>query len=361
MRKWLWGGGIVAVVIIAGWGALRLLQADIGMTLFERQAKEIVGTDASAALENGLHVYLCGTGSPLPDPSRAGPCLGILAGQSAFIFDTGSGSMRKLARMGFPMGQTKAAFLTHLHSDHIDGLGEMMLQAWIVGSRSTPLPIYGPVGTQQVSGSFVSAYQIDSQYRVAHHGEKVANPQGFGLAAEEIEFEEGRRQKVVYEAGGVTITAFLVNHEPVEPALGYRVDYAGRSVTISGDTIKDDTVILMARDTDLLVHEALNRDMVLLMADAAKNNGNSSLSKIFSDILDYHASPAEAAEVAESAGAGMLVLTHIVPPLPSRFLYPAFLGEAPDRFSGDVVVGEDGMMVSLPANKQTQSLRQLLN
>ena len=196
MRKWLWGGGIVAVVIIAGWGALRLLQADIGMTLFERQAKEIVGTDASAALENGLHVYLCGTGSPLPDPSRAGPCLGILAGQSAFIFDTGSGSMRKLARMGFPMGQTKAAFLTHLHSDHIDGLGEMMLQAWIVGSRSTPLPIYGPVGTQQVSGSFVSAYQIDSQYRVAHHGEKVANPQGFGLAAEEIEFEEGRRQKV---------------------------------------------------------------------------------------------------------------------------------------------------------------------
>ena len=166
---------------------------------------------------------------------------------------------------------------------------------------------------------------------------------------------------MVHESGGVTITAFLVDHSPVEPALGYRIDYGGRSVTISGDTVHDENVILMARDSDLLIHEALNRDMVLLMAEAAKANGNNALAKIFADIVDYHASPAEAADVAESAGAGMLVLTHIVPPLPSPLLHAAFLGDARDHYSGRLIIGEDGQLISLPANQGTISVEQRLD
>ena len=361
MRLFGWIVAALAVVMAAGWLAWLALRADIGMTIFERQARDMVGTDPSAALADGLHVYLCGTGSPLPDPSRAGPCVGILAGQSAFVFDTGSGSIRKLARMGFPVSRTRTAYLTHLHSDHIDGLGELMLQAWVGGGRETPLPIAGPAGTATVVDGCNTAYTVDAPYRTAHHGEEIAPPQGFGGAAREISMGAGQAHKVVHESGGVTITAFLVDHSPVEPALGYRIDYGGRSVTISGDTVHDENVILMARDSDLLIHEALNRDMVLLMAEAAKANGNNALAKIFADIVDYHTSPAEAADVAERAGAGMLVLTHIVPPLPSPLLHAAFLGDARDHYSGRLIIGEDGQLISLPAREGTISVEQRLD
>lgn len=361
MRLLGWVTGLLTVVLAAVWLSWSLLRADIGMTLFERQVKAVAGTDQSAGLPNGLHVYLCGTGSPIPDPSRAGPCVGILAGKSAFIFDTGSGSVRNLAGMGFPVGRTRKAFFTHLHSDHIDGFGELLLQAWIGGNRTTPLPVGGPAGTGDVIGGFVTAYSLDAAYRTAHHGEEIASSQGFGAVAEEIAFADGKRHTVVHEAGGVTITAFLVDHEPVSPALGYRIDYAGRSVTISGDTVSNDSVVLMARETDLLIHEALNRDMVLLMADAAKGNGNNALAKVFADIQDYHASPEDAADIAERAGAGMLVLTHIVPPVPNRFLNAAFLGEARNSYSGRIVVGEDGMLISLPVNVDNVSIRKQLD
>lgn len=360
--RW-WGWLIVALTGLAvlGWALMNTFRAEIGMALFERQVQTQVGIDPSADLPDGLHVYLCGTGSPIPDPSRAGPCVGVLAGKSAFIFDTGSGSMRNLARMGFPIGSTRNAFLTHLHSDHIDGLGELMLQAWVGGSRSTPLPVSGPEGTRDVIAGFVAAYSVDATYRTAHHGEEIANSQGFGAVADEISFAPGRRQTVVHEAGGVTITAFLVDHEPVAPALGYRIDYGGRSVTISGDTVSNDMVRLVAKDTDLLIHEALNRDMVLLMSDAAKSNDNMAVAKILSDIVDYHATPQEAAAVAEGAGARALVLTHIVPPVPNRFLNAAFLGDARNAYSGRLLMGEDGMVFSLPAQSDGLSLKQRLD
>ena len=100
---------------------------------FAKSVSENIGIDRSAALEDGLHIYICGAGSPLPDPKRSGPCIGVLAGKQAFIFDAGTGGSRNLGAMGFPLGQTEQIFLTHLHSDHFDGLGEMLLGTWING------------------------------------------------------------------------------------------------------------------------------------------------------------------------------------------------------------------------------------
>lgn len=360
MRWGLWIlGGLAGLIVLALVG-LKLLQESIGNALFERTAARLVGADRTGQLDDGLHVFFCGTGSPLPDPARAGPCLAVLAGDTALVFDAGSGSMRKLSRMGFPMGDVDQVFLTHLHSDHIDGLGELMLQAWIAGSRTTPITISGPAGTAEVAAGFVQAYTIDSGYRTGHHGEAVASPGGFGARAEELEISTGGAEQV-YTSNGAVVTAFLVDHSPVSPAFGYRVDYKGRSVTISGDTVKSAPLTEAARDTDLLVHEALNRDMVQIMSEAAAQNGNAALSQVFSDILDYHASPAEAAETAAEAGASALVLTHIVPPLPTRFLYPAFLGDAPSHFEGQLRVGEDGLLVSLPAGSNEIHYESLLN
>ena len=153
---------------------------------FQRALDTTVGVDQTAAYSDGLHLYVCGSGSPMPDANRAGPCLAVLAGNQAFVFDSGSGSIRKLQRMGFPMPRLRAAFLTHLHSDHIDGLGELLLQAWVAGGRSAPLPVYGPAGTDKVIAGFRSAYEFDQGYRVAHHGPKVVQPAGYGGAAQII-------------------------------------------------------------------------------------------------------------------------------------------------------------------------------
>ena len=361
MAKWIWrliaagiALGIIALI------ALKLFQVQIANVIFVRTADQLVGADQTAGLEDGIHVYFCGTGSPVPDPTRAGPCLGVLAGKTALVFDAGSGSMRKLARMGFPVGEIEQVFLTHLHSDHIDGVGELMLQAWIAGSRTTPVPIAGPEGTSLIVSGFVDAYTIDAGYRTAHHGEEIANPAGFGAVASDLTLPSDRTE-TVWEDNGVRVSAFLVNHEPVSPAFGYRIDYKGRSVTISGDTIDSPAVTEAARDTDLLVHEALNRDMVRLLSEAAARNGNPALSQVFADILDYHTSPVEAAQTAETSGAKALVLTHIVPPLPTRFLYPAFLDGAGGAYDGPLKVGEDGLLVSLPVEDDAIRYKSLLD
>ncbi len=146
-RKLLLAAG---VLILAAAGLALFGRGWLAERAFQSALDKSVGVDQTAAFADGLHLYVCGSGSPMPDASRAGPCLAVLAGQQAFVFDAGSGSIRKLQRMGFPMPRLQAAFLTHLHSDHIDGLGELLLQAWVAGGRSAPLPVYGPAGTDKV-------------------------------------------------------------------------------------------------------------------------------------------------------------------------------------------------------------------
>lgn len=330
-----------------------LFRTQIAMRAFERAIDENAGVDRSAVLPDGLHVYLCGTGSPMPDPSRAGPCLGVLAGDKAFVFDVGAGGPRNLGSMGFPTGRLQNIYLTHLHSDHIDGLGEILLNSWIGGGRSTPTPIIGPVGTQEVVDGFNAVYRIDSTYRTAHHGTGVANPAGFGGVTTEIDIPAGINGKLaVLDEGELKITAIRVDHSPIEPAFGYRIDYKDRSVSISGDTVYHPGFIAASEGVDLMFHEALNKDMVAKIGDTLGERGQTTGEKIFADILDYHTSPEEAARAAHEAGAGQLVLYHIVPQLPVELLEPVFLGDAKSEFDGPITVGQDGMIFSLPAGSE---------
>lgn len=317
---------------------------------FQSALDNNVGVDQSAKLGDGLHAYVCGSGSPMPDADRAGPCIAVLAGDQGFIFDSGSGSIRKLGRMGFPMDKLQAEFLTHLHSDHIDGLGEALLQAWIAGGRSTQLPVYGPEGTDKVVAGFNAAYQIDSTYRVAHHGPKVANPAGFGGAAQIITLPDGVDSQVVYDQGGVRITAIRVIHDPVKPAFGYRVDYMGRSLAISGDTIYAPAFVTASKGVDLMLHEALNMEMIDALGKKLAERGQAGPAQIMHDIQGYHASPEDAARAAKEAGVNTLVLYHLVPPVPAKLIEPKFLGKAPAVFGGQLLIGHDGMIISLPAN-----------
>jgi ribonuclease Z len=337
---------LVGLALLAGAGAYAF-RRQIGEAALQRAIARNVGVDRAAELPDGLHVYLCGTGSPMPDPARAGPCVGVLAGERAFVFDVGSGSVRVLGRMGFPMPKLERLYLTHLHSDHFDGLGELMLQAWVVGGRDAPLPIAGPSGVEDVVSGFNAAYRIDSGYRTAHHGPQIANPTGYGGVAEILEAptEESR---IVFQDEDLTIRAFQVSHAPVAPAFGYRIDYKGRSVAVSGDTAYSANLASAATGVDVLLHEALSMELVRAMNAAAAGRGEVATAQILTDIQDYHASPMDAARTAQEAGARELILYHVIPPLPSPLLYDAYLGDAPSAFSGRMRVGEDGMLISLP-------------
>lgn len=348
-RKVLVVAGLLAVIAAL---ALLLGRDFIARRAFEAALDRNVGVDQSAKLGDGLHAYVCGSGSPMPDADRAGPCVAVLAGNKAFIFDTGSGSIRKLMRMGFPMGKLQAIFLTHLHSDHIDGLGEALLQAWIGGSRAAPLPVYGPEGTDRVVAGFNQAYAIDQGFRTAHHGPRIANPAGAGGAAQVITLAEGTDSQVVYDQGGVKITVIRVHHDPVKPAFGYRIDYKGRAIAISGDTVYAPSFVMAAKGADLMFHEALNKDMVSALGRKLAERGQAGNAQIMHDIQGYHSSPEDAARAASAAGVSTLVLYHLVPPLPSKLIEPMFLGNATKLFGGKLLVGKDGMIVSLPAGSK---------
>ena len=140
----------VAVLALVGYA----LRAAITLRLVERQVAANARTSLLEELPDGLHVVICGAGSPLPDPARSGPCVVVIAGSRVFVVDAGAGSSRVLSRIRIPQGQLAAIFLTHFHSDHIDGLGELMLQRWVNGSSREPLPVYGPEGVEKVVAGF---------------------------------------------------------------------------------------------------------------------------------------------------------------------------------------------------------------
>ena len=315
-----------------------------------------------ADLPDGLHAVLCGAGSPLPDPGRSGPCTAVIAGRRLFVVDAGGGSSRILfdPRVRVPQGEIEAVLLTHLHSDHIDGLGEMLVQRWAGGGHTAPLPVHGPEGVEEVVAGFNRAYRLSQGYRVAHHGDDVVPASGAGAVARPFVAPGNGRAHVVVDEADLRVIAFRVVHDPVDPAVGYRFDYKGRSIVISGDTIKSANLQSFAQGTDVLIHEALAPHLVELFTDAARSVGRDRIATITTDILDYHTTPVEAAEIARDAGVGHLVYTHIVPPLPVAPLEELFLEGVDDVYEGPVTVGRDGTLVRLDAGGDSIAVEALL-
>ena len=339
-------------------GGFKLFQPQIATALLVRVALDRAGRDATIGLPDGLHVVLCGTGSPLPDPSRAGPCTLVIAGKRLFVVDAGEGGARNLTLMGMPTGRVEGLFLTHFHSDHIDGLGPLLLMRWSGKANAAPLPIHGPPGVEQVVAGFNAAYRLDNGYRTAHYGPAIMPPGGAGAVARP--FAIGAEPVVIINDGGNRITAFAVDHGPVKPAVGYRFDYKGRSVVLSGDTAPSPSLITAAKGTYLLVHEALQPKIVALLTEALVAKGAANTAQITRDIVNYHTSPEQAADAAKAAGVRQLLLNHLVPPLPFAFAYPAFLGDAARHFDGPITVGADGMILTLPAGGTTITAKKLL-
>lgn len=343
--------GLAAAVLVAAAAAWTGRSA-ISLAIAERIATARMSADPIAALPDGLHVGLCGAGSPFPDERRSGPCTLVVAGQRMLVFDAGAGAVRNLGRMGFDPGRVDAVFVTHFHSDHIDGLGELMLQRWVAGANAAPVPVHGPRGVEQVVRGLMLAYAQDRHYRVAHHGTATVPETGFGGEPRPFDTGAGRRT-VVLADGDLEVVAFEVDHRPVHPATGYRIRYRDRTVVLSGDTVATDAVRREAEGVDLLVHDALSPRLLSVLDAAAARAGRANLRKVFADIVDYHATPEDAARIARDAKVGFLLLNHVAPPLPPLpGLEEVFVGDARRIFAGPVRVGVDGDFLSLPAGSR---------
>jgi len=250
--------------------------------------------------------------------------------------------------MGYPIGNIEAVLLTHFHSDHIDGLGELSTLRWISSANTVPLPVYGPEGVQSVVDGFGTSYALDEVYRHEHHGDTVAPLSGAGMQSRPFPTPEMGELEILIDEGDLKIEALAVDHAPIKPAVGYRFTYKDRSLLITGDTVKLANIEEFSQGVDLLVHEALAPNLLIMMNKAATKVGNKVMAKVTHDVLDYHTSPVEAAETARDAGVGHLLYYHIVPPLVFPGQETLFLNGADDIFA-EYTVGRDGTAFSLPA------------
>lgn len=348
----MWKKIVIGLLVVAATAAVlnRTIGDQLVLKAMQRQVAANLSGKTFSDFSDGLHIVLCGAGSPMPDTERAGPCVAVIAGDQVLIVDAGSGSARNLAPAGVATGKVQAVLLTHYHSDHIDGLGELLLQTWVNGARTTPTPVLGPPGVEQVVEGFNRAYTVDVGYRVAHHGASLVSPNGAGGVAQPFALPQPGEGLVIYEKAGLKVTAFAVDHAPISPAVGYRFDYQGRSALISGDTVASPNLAQFAKGIDLLVHEALSPELVAALTVGAKEAGASDIEQITKDILDYHITPVQAAELAQAAGARHLLFYHLVPALPIRRLEPIFLRGVADAYDGGVTIGRDRSWVQLPSN-----------
>ena len=239
---------------------------------------------------------------------------------------------RHLGRL--PLEHLEAVFLTHFHSDHIAALPEFNLNSWVAG-RPKPMVVFGPPGVAEIVEGLNDAYRLDLTYRVAHHGEELLPPSLGVMEAELMEAD------TVLDREDLTITSFQVNHDPVRPAVGYRFDYRGRSVVISGDATVTPGLIDAATGADLLLQDSLSLPLVKSLEKAS---AGSRMEKIFFDIQDYHAHTGDLSGLVAKSGVRQLALYHLVPPPRNALFEKIFSRDLPEG----TIISQDGMIFELP-------------
>jgi ribonuclease Z len=292
---------------------------------------------AALAQSGDFRVTLLGSGVPNPRPERFSQSTLVEAGSQKLVFDMGRGVTIRLWQLKVPMGRIDAHFITHFHSDHLTGLPDLWLTGWLrppYGQRQKPFLIYGPPGTKRLMEGLQTAFADDIKIRLVDE----QNPPA-GIAVEAREFDA---PAVVYERDGVKVTSFVVDHgDVIKPAVGYRIDYDGRSVVISGDTRLTEEIVRQGKGVDLLIHEVAAINPKLLERSPA-----------FQRIFAHHVSPEQAGTVFERTQPKLAVYSHI-----ARYEDPQtpapndadIVRETRKTYAGPLAVGVDLMQFDVGA------------
>jgi ribonuclease Z len=282
---------------------------------------------SAAAQPSIIRVTLLGTGCPPAVMNRFGPSTLVEAGDQKLVFDAGRGALQRLVQLNVPWQAVEGVFLTHLHSDHVVGFPDLWLTGWLIApGRNEPLHVWGPAGTADMMSHLQQAYKYDIGVRVENDR---ASRAGADIRVEEV------REGVVYRNGAVSVTAFEVDHAPVKRALGYRIDYAGRSVVLSGDTRVSETLIRHAQGVDVLVHEVVvpeTLERAGVPPERAKN------------IIDYHTTAEQAGTVFSRTKPKLAVYSHICMPSATEM---DLLAPTRRTYAGPLQIGEDLMAIEV--------------
>jgi len=276
---------------------------------------------APAAPPESAVVVMLGTGTPRPTPDIWGPATAVVVGGRVFLVDAGAGVERRLAAAGLPVDGVTAAFITHLHSDHVLGLSDLIFTSWVMG-RTRPFPVYGPHGLDQMVRHLYEAFSED--IRIRTEGLEHESRDGYRVDVREIS------PRVVYDSGGVRVTAFQVNHGEWREAYGYRFDSHGRSIVLSGDTSPSEELVRMATGVDVLIHEAQP-------SDSTQRPGRRSASDWAKYVRAYHTTALQLGELAARARPKLLVVYHNGRRVPDDRL----LADIRRAFSGPVTIASD--------------------
>ena len=287
------------------------------------------------AQEQGIDVTLLGTGDPVPRVDRFGPAILVEAGEHQLLFDAGRGVTQRLVQLGHSLSDIDVVFITHFHSDHLSGLPDLWLSGWLPppwGQRSEPMRVIGPEGLSNILDGFRRAFDPDIQIRLV---DEQLPPRGI-----EFDLREYSEDGVVFDDEGVTVTAFAVDHgQYIKPSYGYRVDYGGRSVVLSGDTRFDENLIEAARGADVVIHEvAAAREEMLAFDERIQL------------ILDHHTTPEEAGIVFDRVGPKLALYSHLTllsSPDSPEVTVEELIQRTRTNYSGRLLVGEDLMRLEI--------------
>jgi ribonuclease Z len=273
-----------------------------------------------------MKITLLGTGSPLPDPHRAGPATLVTTGTTSVLIDAGRGVVSRLAAAGSLPVLLQGVLLTHLHSDHVSDLNDVLTTQWIMAPTGTSFTVYGPEGTKDFVARTLAAMADDIGYRLAHHDDLHHGPV--------VDVREVRPGDTV-TVGDCSIRVGATDHRPVAPTVAYRISDERTSVVVAGDGVPCASLDDLLVGATAYVQTVVRDDLVRLVPMPR-----------FQDILDYHSTVAQAAETATRAGVATLVLTHYVP-APVVGDEMAWAGDAAQHFSGAIVAGPDLTSIEL--------------
>ncbi len=331
------------VVLVGAWAFWGLGGFDGLQRLAIRRALE---ARRPGGFDDGkLHVFTLGTGSPQLGSGRMPVANAVIAGDEFLLIDAGEGASRTMGELHLPVGRITGVFITHWHSDHFAGLGQILNQSWNADRRHE-VEVYGPEGVERVMDGLERMYRDDIRYRSAGGVESNDPEVALGTPAT-VTIPPHRPSTPVLDRNGVVVRAFRVDHGHVQPAFGYRVEYGGRSVVFSGDTVASPLVADAARDCDLLVHEAVNTRLMENAITVLRELGNEVDARRTEGVIRYHADTIGVAKIAAEAGAAKLVLSHVIPGPTNPLIARLFLSGMRDHYSGPIVLASDGQHFAL--------------